>query len=121
MFIGMNREIAVKVKEINIERGNPTAETAVRNMVSGLHTAKGAGYKAVILVHGYGSSGVGGTIKNAARAMLNSRALSGIVRDFTGGENWFARKREFTDTCRQLKDYNSHIDNNKGITVILLK
>ena len=112
---------AVKVKEINIERGGPTVETALRNMVNEMTTAKRAGYKAVILIHGYGSSGSGGAIKTAARGKLKERSLSGIVRDFTGGEEWPDRKRGFTEICTQLKDYNIYIDGNRGVTVILLK
>jgi hypothetical protein len=112
---------AVKVKEVNIERGSPAVETAVRNMVNELSTAKRAGYKAVILIHGYGSSGSGGAIKPAVREKLKERSLSGIVRDFTGGEDWMNRKRDFTEVCSQLKDYNNNIESNRGITVILLK
>ena len=32
---------AVKVKEINLERGNPTVETAMKRLVNELSTAKG--------------------------------------------------------------------------------
>ena len=112
---------AVKVKEVNIERGGPTVEAAVRNMVNELSTAKRAGYKAVVLIHGYGSSGSGGAIKPAVREKLKERSLSGVVRDFAGGEDWMNRKREFTETCAQLKDYHANIDGNRGITVVLLK
>ena len=112
---------AVKVKEINIERGNPTVETALRNMVNELSTAKGAGFKAAIVIHGYGSTGTGGAIKEAVKKKLTERSLSGIVRDFAGGEDWFSRKREFAGICTQLKDFNTYISGNSGITVVLLK
>ena len=112
---------AVKVKEINIERGSPPVGTALRNMVNELSTAKRAGYKAVVLIHGYGSSGSGGAIKIAVREKLKERSLSGIVRDFTGGEDWMNRKGEFMEICSQLKDYNTNIDGNRGITVILFR
>jgi len=111
----------VKVKEINIERGNPTVEMAIRDMVNQLSTAKGAGYKAVVLVHGYGSSGTGGVIKVAVKSKLRERALSGIVRDYVGGEDWMNRKKEFTEICTQLKDFHPVVDGNRGVTVILLK
>jgi len=112
---------AVKVKEVNLERGGPTVETAMRNLINELSTAKRAGYKAVVLVHGYGSSGTGGAIKIAVKQKLKERSLSGVIRDFTGGEEWLNRKREFIEICSQLKDFNTYIDGNKGITVILLK
>jgi hypothetical protein len=112
---------AVKVKEINLERGGPTVETAIRNMINELSTAKRTGYKAVILIHGYGSSGTGGAIKVAVKQKLKERSLSGVVRDFAGGEEWQGRKRTFTETCTQLRDYSTYVDGNSGLTVVLLK
>jgi hypothetical protein len=53
----------IKVKEVNLEYGYPTAEIAVRNMVDQLMSCKRQGMRAVILIHGYGSSGTGGKIK----------------------------------------------------------
>ena len=112
---------AVKIREVNIERGNPTVEVAVRNMVNELSTAKRAGFKAIILIHGYGSSGLGGSIKTAVKEKLKERSLSGIVRDFSGGEDWANRKRDFTEICAQLREYSTYIEGNRGLTVILLK
>ena len=112
---------AVKVKEINLETGGPTVEAALGRLVNGLSTAKGAGYKAVVLIHGYGSSGSGGAIKAAVKEKLRERSLSGIVRDFTGGEDWINRKRDFIDICPQLKDYSRYVEGNRGITIVLLK
>ena len=118
---GVSKGIAVKVREINIERGSPTVEEAMRRMVNELSTAKGAGYRAVVLVHGYGSSGTGGAIKAAVKQKLNERSLSGMVRDYAQGEEWVNRKRDFMEACSQLKDYDRHVSGNRGVTVILLK
>lgn len=110
-----------KVKEVNLEYGNPTVEAAVRNMVSQLSTCKGQGYKAVILIHGYGSSGVGGRIKSAVRNKLKESSMSGIVRQSCGGEHWFEKKRELLEICRSLTEYQRKIDGNQGVTVVVLK
>jgi len=112
---------AIKVKEVNLEKGSPIVEVAIRNMVNELSTAKRAGYKAVILVHGYGSSGTGGAIKIAVKQKLKERSLSGIIRDYVGGEDWHNRKTEFVEICTQLKDFNRYVDGNMGLTIILLK
>ena len=112
---------AVKVKEINIERGKPTVEAAMRDLVNQLSTAKATGYKAAILVHGYGSSGTGGAIKIAAKGKLKERSMSGLVRHTAGGEDWAAHKKAFVDACPQLKDFQPTIDGNRGVTVILFR
>jgi hypothetical protein len=110
-----------KVREVNLEYGNPTVDAAVRNMVSQLSTCKGQGYKAVILIHGYGSSGVGGGIKAAVRSKLKEPGLSGLVRQSCGGEHWYEKKRELLGICGSLADYQRKIDGNQGVTVVILK
>ena len=110
-----------KVREINLEYGFPTADVAVRNMVSQLGTCKGQGCKAVVLVHGYGSSGVGGGIKSAVKRKLAEPSLGGMVRAFCGGEHWYEKKRELLAFCPALSDFQRKIDGNQGITVVILK
>ncbi|MGI6728102.1 MAG: hypothetical protein ACOX4P_06035 [Anaerovoracaceae bacterium] len=111
----------VKVKEINLERGYPTVDMALREMVSQLGTYKRQDYRAIILVHGYGSSGSGGKIKIAVKSKLRENSLSGIVRKFCGGEEWINHKREMLDVCNQLRDFESRISGNPGVTVVILK
>ncbi|MDD4564284.1 MAG: Smr/MutS family protein [Eubacteriales bacterium] len=110
-----------KVKEVNLEYGRPLADDAVRNMVNQLGTCKRQGYKAVILVHGYGSSGTGGAIKVSVRSKLRERSLSGIVRSYCGGEHWLNKKKELLEMCSSLSDYERRIDGNSGVTVVILK
>ncbi len=117
---GISKSMA-KVKEINLEYGCPTVDLAVRNMVSQLGTCKRQGYRAVILIHGYGSSGVGGTIKTAVRSKLKESSLSGIVRTCCDGEHWFEKKKELLRICQPLSDYQRKIDGNQGVTVVILK
>ena len=112
---------AVKVKEINLERGNPTVEVAMKNLVNELSTAKRAGYKAVILIHGYGSSGNGGAIKVAVKMKLKEPMFTGMIKSYITGEDWADRKKEFLDSCSQLGDFNKYIEGNRGLTVVLFK
>ncbi len=112
---------ASKVMEVNLERGYPTADTAVRNMVNRLTTCKMQGVRSVVLVHGYGSSGSGGKIKAAVSRKLKEPSLSGIVRMTCPGEQWMDRKRMMLDACPGLRDYESRIAGNYGVTVVLLK
>jgi hypothetical protein len=111
----------MKVKEVNLEYGSPSADTAVKNMVSQLSTCKGLGCKAVILVHGYGSSGVGGGIRTAVRSKLREASLSGVVRTICGGEDWYQRKKELLELCPALSGYQRRIDGNQGVTIVVLK
>jgi hypothetical protein len=113
--------ISNKVEQLNIENGYPTVSMAITKMVNALTTYKKQGCKAVIIIHGYGSTGVGGSIKPAVIKQLSDKSMCGIVRDFVSGEQWYNRKREILDMCQALKDYDRMISDNDGITVALLK
>ncbi len=113
--------MASKVVELNLEAGMPSAENAVRNMKNALATYKGQGTKAVIIIHGYGSSGVGGSIKAAVTKALGESSLRGIVRISCGGEQWINRKRELVTACGSLAEYDRRIRGNEGITVVVLR
>jgi hypothetical protein len=110
-----------KVAELNLEYGKPAAADALAKMSDSLLTYKKQGIKAVILIHGYGSSGTGGSIKAAVRKRLGEPALSGIVRAYTGGEQWAYRKKEFLGLCGSLGSFERRISGNEGITVVILK
>lgn len=110
-----------KVRQINLEQGRPTVDEAVQRMKNELSTAKMSGFKAAILIHGYGSSGIGGAIKPAVCKNLSQPVLVGIVKDWVAGENWHSKRTVFLSYCPSLKEHARHIEGNMGITVVLLK
>lgn len=110
-----------KVRYINLERGFPTVDLAVRDMVGQLGTYKRMGYRALVFIHGWGSSGSGGGIRSGVRSKLRERSLSGLVQDFCSGDKWKDRRLEFIGYCSQLKQFDRDIAENKGVTVVLLK
>jgi len=110
-----------KVKQINLEQGHPTVEEAVRRMKNELSTAKMSGCKAAILIHGYGSTGIGGAIKPAVCKSLSHPVLVGIVKDWVAGEDWINKKTIFLAYCPTLKEQARYIEGNRGITIVLLK
>lgn len=110
-----------KVGQVNLELEKPTVEAAILRLKNSLTSYKGQGYKAVIVIHGYGSTGVGGVIKAAAQKCLSESSMRGIVRTFAAGEQWLNRKRELLAVCRDLENYESRIANNPGVTVVILR
>ena len=110
-----------KVAEVNLEAGLPTVEAALRKLKDALVTYKRTGCRAVVVVHGYGSSGVGGKIKPAVTACLGDSSMSGLVKAQAGGEQWHYRKRELLAACKELEAWERRISNNEGVTVVILK
>ena len=59
------------LREVDLERGMPRAEQAIRQMLFELRRSPGLGCSGVKLIHGYGSSGAGGRIRVEARRRLD--------------------------------------------------
>jgi len=110
-----------KVTQVNLEYGMPTVDVAIQRMKNSLTTHKRQGGKAVILIHGYGASGVGGSIKNAAKKCLGENSMRGIVKAYAGGEEWSDRKKGILAMCKSLENYEQSIVNNEGVTVVILR
>lgn len=125
MFIIKTQEkdddMGSRVAEVNLEYGMPRVEDAVRNMNNALVSQKKMGTRAVILIHGYGSTGVGGNIKLAVRKALGQPSMRGIVKAYAPGENWYSKKKEMLALCRELKDYEGRVNGNDGVTVVVLR
>lgn len=116
-----NRQKTEKVKEINLEYGNPDTQTAIYNLKNELMTFLRQKTKAVIVIHGYGSSGTGGVIKTAVKKLVSDNSMRGIIRDHSGGENWSSNRKRLISICPDLTKYESNIQNNPGVTVVILR
>jgi hypothetical protein len=110
-----------KVAEVNLEYNMPTVQVALQRMKNSLTTYRNQGCKVVILIHGYGASGVGGSIKTAVKACLGENSMRGIVKAYVGGEQWLDKKREMLAMCKVLENYERKISNNEGVTVVVLR
>lgn len=73
---------------LNLEAGLPTVEEALGNLDVGISLAKAAGYPALKVIHGYGSSGVGGRLKRGIHAALARLTAEGRIREWVSGEDW---------------------------------
>lgn len=110
-----------KITQLNLEYGSPNIETALQKMKNALTTYKGQGYKAVLIIRGYGSTGVGGGIKIAVTKALGENSMCGIVRATCGGEEWINKKKDIISICKGLENFERKISGNNGVTVVILK
>lgn len=77
-----------QIKVVNLEEGMPTVEQARLRMQFELQEARKEGYKAVKLIHGYGSSGAGGALRMELQTDLRKAVVDGTLRALIPGENW---------------------------------
>ncbi|HET9837373.1 MAG TPA: hypothetical protein VFR84_04000 [Candidatus Angelobacter sp.] len=118
----MSRKPA-SIKVINLEEGKPHVEQARLRMGHELHIAKQQGYAAAKLIHGYGSSGAGGTLRTELQKELARLATAGTIHSFIAGENWRVSDEDTWRLLRRYTEWKQDSDlgkNNRGISIVLL-
>ncbi len=111
------------VTEINIKSDMPDVKEARKRLREELDKARQKGHVAVKIIHGYGSKGVGGTLRDALRRSLTGMRNKNQIQHFVHGERFSFDElvaREAIDMCPALNrdsDYNRH---NEGITIVIL-
>lgn len=109
-------------KTVNLERGRPSVETALRRLTLEVATARREGVRLLTLIHGYGSSGKGGVIREECRKALDDMRLKKEICDFIPGEEYSGKAGPAKALLRRYpqmaRDRNLKIKN-PGITVVV--
>src|SRR5215469_5408843 len=95
------------VKAVNLEDGCPTVAQASARLKSELEIARQSRLPVLKIIHGYGSSGVGGDLRIALQSMLRQMEARGEIRGCIYGEHWRKsdqRAWELVKRYPQLKD-----------------
>lgn len=118
----MSRKPAL-IKVVNLEEDMPAVEQARLRMAHELYTARREGYAAVKLIHGYGSSGVGGALRAELQKELRATAANGSVRACIAGEDWRISNEATWELLREFPEWKQDRDlgkNNRGISIVVL-
>jgi hypothetical protein len=111
------------IKVVNLEEGMPTVEQARLRMEHELHAARGGGYTAIKLIHGYGSSGAGGALRAELQKTLLQAARNGTIRSFIPGEDWRISHETTWELLKRFPEWKQDSDmgrKNRGISVVVL-
>ena len=115
--------MATKMIIINLEHGMPNVEQATHRLAGELIRARAQRAKVVKIIHGYGSSGVGGKLRIGIRAALLERKKRGDIKEYVPGENWSIfdeGTRRILDLYPDLGRDSDFERSNAGITIVLL-
>lgn len=105
-----------RVAEVNLKKGNPDSQLALERLEYAIELHRGKGTAVLRLIHGYGSAGVGGTIRTEVRRRLEQIRSQGRIRRVVPGEDILrSRHRELPDWFEQDPSDVS----NPGITVVV--
>ncbi len=110
--------------EFNIKVGNPSVEEALDKLTQKIREFQELGIRAIVLIHGYGSSGQGGRIKWAIHDALENNQYADRVEEYYFGEQVPFGSQTCQALLKQrpgLKQYLNHFKaGNVGMTILLL-
>ncbi len=112
------------VKIVNLEAGLPTVEEARERLQREIFAARRQGITLLKLVHGYGSSGVGGDLRFSLQATLRQMAERKEIGDCIFGENWRTSDDRSWALLKRFPELKSDRDlgrANRGITIVWLR
>jgi len=115
--------MAANLLMVNLEEGMPTANQAELRLMSELGRARASGAKVVKLIHGYGSSGVGGKLRISVRQFLGVKKRRNTIKAFVSGEEWDIfneGSRQLIEACPELSRDRDLGRGNAGIIFVLL-
>ena len=111
------------IKTVNLELGMPSIPQARSRLSSEIRVAQQTGVKILKVVHGYGSSGIGGDLRFALQSTLRQMAQAKEIRDCIWGENWRTGDERSWELLKHIPELKSDSDlgrGNKGITLVVL-
>jgi hypothetical protein len=115
--------MATFIKTVILKEGMPSVEQARARLTTEIQIAQHHGVKVLKIVHGYGSTGVGGDLRIALQSTLRQMAARREIRDCIFGENWRTSNERTWELLKQQPELKNDTDlgkANKGITIVVL-
>jgi hypothetical protein len=112
-----------RVRTVSVEAGMPSAEAALVRLEGGLARARAAGAKVVRVIHGWGSSGKGGALRDACRRFLAAELKAKRIKSFVPGDGYSRATlagRDLMGRVPDLKAAERTDRGNPGITMVEL-
>ena len=110
-------------RAVKLKRGMPTVEQALGRLERELAQAKQERCRVLTLIHGYGSSGQGGVIREEIRERLQFLKYRGDVNDVFIGEHFSTGNGPGRNLVRRFPFLRQHRDlnqGNRGVTLVIL-
>ncbi|HTV64095.1 MAG TPA: Smr/MutS family protein [Bryocella sp.] len=115
--------MSLAIKTVILKQGMPGVEQARARLRAEIQAAQQGGIRVLKLVHGYGSSGVGGDLRIALQSTLRQMAAAREIQECIYGENWRTSDERAWKLLKQMPELKSDSDlgrGNQGITIAVL-
>ena len=114
----------MSLKTFNVENNFPSLDEARRMVLDEIRKSKLEGVRVLKIIHGYGSSGRGGTLHHGLRKSFALRKNEGVIKDFIPGEAFTIFNPivlELLEVVPELRADPDLANTNEGVTVLWLK
>ncbi len=111
------------VYTVNLKAGLPSVEEGLARLETELMQAKHEGARLVRIIHGWGSSGAGGKLRESCRRFLGVKVINGQIRAFFPGDDFSPESsfgRNLIKRYPVLKKNERTDRHNRGITFVEL-
>ena len=119
----MRQPARSSIRTVNLKSDMPSVNEAVNRLEGEIALARREKVALLKIIHGYGSSGVGGDIRIAVQKRLREIMEAGQIRGCIFGEDWRKGDDASWTLLRhwpELKD-DPHLGRrNQGITIVVL-
>lgn len=111
------------IRVVNIKIDNPNADYAMYLLDEEIKYSRAVGNRVIVVIHGYGSHGRGGVIKEKIKEYLPQLKKHKKIVDYVFGENWGEINETRQYICKICPEaiLNEHLTTpNAGISVVLI-
>ena len=110
-----------RLRTIDVKAGMPLVEEGLARLERDLTRAMQAGVRVVRVIHGYGSTGKGGKLRDACRVFLRRMLKAGQITSVLPGEEYSRATnlgRNLMSRCPDLRNSERSDSQNPGITFV---
>ena len=111
------------MQTLNLESGHPDLDTARHRLLAEMDSARKQGVRVLKIIHGWGSSGAGGTLAVGIRKSLRLRVKEGMAFTVIAGERFSSDTNEGRELVQRHPQLRRDCDFNRanpGITLVEL-
>jgi hypothetical protein len=112
------------VRTTNVEVDWPSLEEARKRAIEAIRKARRDRVAVLKIIHGYGSSGQGGTLRLGLRKSFRLRKKEGVIKEFIPGEDFSifnATTLALLEAVPELRHDPDVNATNEGMTLLWLK
>jgi len=110
-----------RLRTVNIEAGMPSVDEGLQRLEGELARARQFGIRVVRVIHGWGSTGTGGSLRDACRASLKRKLAARQIANLVYGEDYSRTTnagRDLMGRFSELRSSERSDNQNPGITFV---